>query len=116
MARTTSSVTSRRRHREILRGAKGYRGARRRQVRVAHEAVMHAGQYAYRHRRERKRDMRKLWIARINAAARALGMTYGNFLNGLRKAGVTMDRRMLADLALNDSTAFAALVDKARGA
>lgn len=116
MARTTSSVTSRRRHREILRGAKGYRGARRRQVRVAHEAVMHAGQYAYRHRRERKRDMRKLWIARINAAARALGLTYGNFVSGLRKSGVVIDRRMLAEMAVNDSAAFATLVEKARGA
>ena len=116
MARTTSAVTSHRKHHKIVRAAKGYRGARRRQVRVAHEAVMHAGQYAYRHRRERKRDMRKLWIARINAAARALDLTYGNFMAGLRKAGIALDRRMLAEMAVNDAPAFAALVEKARAA
>jgi len=77
---------------------------------------MHAGQYAYRHRRERKRDMRRLWIARINAAARALDLTYGNLMAGLRKAGITLDRRMLAEMALNDSQGFAALVEKVRAA
>jgi large subunit ribosomal protein L20 len=116
VARATSSVTSHRRHRKILSAAKGYRGARRRLVKAAHEAVMHAGQYAYRHRRERKRDIRRLWIVRINAAARLAGMPYSIFMAGLRKAGVGLDRRMLAEMAVNDSAAFAALVEKAKTA
>jgi len=116
MPRTVSSVTSHQRHKKVLKAAKGYRGARRHRFRAAREAVMHAGQYAYVHRRERKRDMRRLWIARINAASRSLGLTYGALISGLKRAGVLLDRRMLAELALSDSQAFASLVEKAKSA
>lgn len=96
--------------------AKGYRGARHRLYRTAREAVMHAGQYAYRDRRVRKRDFRKLWIARVNAAARNAGMTYSRFMQGLRRAGVDLNRKMLADMAVSDPEAFAKVVEQAKAA
>jgi len=107
---------TRKRHRSIITRAKGYWGARHRWFRMAHEAVMHAGQYAYRDRRTRKRDFRKLWIARINAACRAEGLTYSRFINGLGKAGVEVDRKVMADLAVHDPAAFSTLVEQARAA
>src|SRR5688572_2867088 len=113
MPRVKRGVMTRKRHRRIITRAKGYWGARHRQFKQAHEAVMHAGQYAYRDRRVRKREFRKLWIARINAACRAEGITYSRFINGLSQAGVTVDRKVMADLAVNDSAAFAALVQQA---
>jgi len=99
-----------------LKLAKGYRGARHRLYRTAREAVMHAGQYAYRDRRVRKRDFRKLWIARVNAAARNAGMTYSRFMQGLRRAGVDLNRKMLADMAVSDPEAFAKVVEQAKAA
>jgi large subunit ribosomal protein L20 len=113
MPRVKRGVMTRKRHNRILARAKGYWGARHRQYKQAHEAVMHALQYAYRDRRVRKRDFRKLWIARINAACRSQGITYSRFINGLSKAGVTVDRKVMADLAVNDPPAFTALVQQA---
>ena len=114
MPRVKRGVTARARHKKILKLAKGYRGRRNNVYRVAKQAVMKAGQYAYRDRRQRKRQFRTLWIARINAAARELGMTYSVFMNGLKKAAVEIDRKVLSDIAVHDKPAFTALVEKAR--
>ncbi len=116
MARVKRGVMTRKRHSRILKDAKGYWGARSSRFRMAHEAVMHAGQYAYRDRRVRKREMRRLWIARINAACRAAGMTYSRLIHGLEKAGVEVDRKIMAELAVSDPTGFKALVDQAGAA
>ncbi|MAS25349.1 MAG: 50S ribosomal protein L20 [Oceanospirillaceae bacterium] len=114
MARVKRGVIARRRHKKILKQAKGYYGARSRVFRVAKQAVIKAGQYAYRDRRQRKRQFRQLWIARINAGARQNGLSYSKFINGLKKAMVEIDRKVLADLAVNEKAAFAALVEKAK--
>ena len=114
MARVKRGVIARRRHKKILKQAKGYYGARSRVFRVAKQAVIKAGQYAYRDRRQRKRQFRQLWIARINAGARINGLSYSKFINGLKKATVEIDRKVLADLAVNEKAAFAALVEKAK--
>jgi large subunit ribosomal protein L20 len=106
----------RRRHKKVLRATKGQRGARHRLFRVANQAMMKAGVYQYRDRRNRKRDMRRLWIARINAASREHGLTYSRFISGLKTAGIEVDRKMLAELAVTDAHAFAQLVDRARQA
>ena len=111
MARIKVGVTAHARHKKILKMAKGYRGTRSRLFKKANESVMKALFYARRDRRAKKREFRKLWIARINAAARAQGMSYSRFICGLTKAGVIVDRKMLADLAVNDAAAFAKLVD-----
>ena len=116
MPRVKRGVTARARHKKVLELAKGFRGRRNSVYRIAKEAVMKAGQYAYRDRRQRKRQFRALWIARINAAARECGLTYSAFMNGLRHASVQMDRKVLADLAVVDKAAFAKLVEQARGA
>lgn len=116
MARVKRGVMTRKRHSRILKDAKGYWGARSSRIRMANEAVMHAGQYAYRDRRVRKREMRRLWIARINAACRAAGLTYSRLIHGLEKAGVEVDRKIMADLAVSDPTGFKALVDQAAAA
>lgn len=116
MARVKRGVTSRRRHKKILRQAKGYYGNRSKIFRVANQSVMRSLQYAYAHRRLRKRDFRKLWIARINAAARMNGMSYSRFINGLTKAGVEINRKVLADLAISDAKAFSDLVEVAKKA
>ena len=116
MARVKRGVTKRRRHRKVLKAVRGHRGARSRHFRVAHEELMHAGQYAYRDRRNRKRQMRRLWIMRINAGARLHGLTYGTFMHGLREANVTLDRKALADLAANEPAAFEALAETVRAA
>ena len=110
MARVKRSVNSKKGRRKIIAAAKGYTGSRSRHLRTANEQVMHSGLYAYRDRRARKGDFRKLWIQRINAAARQHGTSYSRFINGLRQAGVDVDRKMLADLAVTDDAAFAALV------
>ena len=114
MPRVKRGVTARARHKKVLEQAKGYRGRRKNVFRVAKEAVMKAGQYAYRDRRQRKRQFRALWIVRINAAARELGMTYSVFINGLKKAAIDLDRKVLADLAVFDKPAFAALANQAK--
>lgn len=114
MARVKRGVIARRRHRKVLSRAKGYYGARRKVFRVAKQAVIKAGQYAYRDRRQRKRDFRALWIQRINAAAREHGLSYSRFINGLKKAEIGIDRKMLAELAVNDKAAFKALAEKAQ--
>lgn len=106
MPRVKRGVTAKARHKKILKLAKGYRGRRKNVYRIAKQAVMKAGQYAYRDRRQRKRQFRALWIARINAAARELGMTYSTFMNGIKKAGISLDRKILADLAVFDKVAF----------
>ena len=116
MARVKRSVNAQKKRREILERASGYRGQRSRLYRKAKEQVTHSMVYAYADRRTRKGDFRRLWIQRINAAARANGMTYNRFIQGLKAAEVDVDRRMLAELAVNDPPAFAALVDVARGA
>jgi len=116
MARVKRGVTARRRHKKILSKAKGYYGARSRVFRVAKQAVTKAGQYAYRDRRQRKRQFRALWITRINAQSRANGLSYSKLINGLKKANVALDRRVLADLAVHDKAAFAAVVERARTA
>ncbi len=110
MPRVKRGVTARARHKKVIALAKGYRGRRKNVFRVAKQAVMRAGQYAYRDRRNRKRVFRRLWIARINAAVRAQGMTYSRFINGLTKAQIGLDRKVLADMAVNDKPAFAAVV------
>ena len=107
-------VTARARHKKGIAQAKGYRGRRNNVFRIAKEAVMKAGQYQYRDRRNRKREFRALWIARINAAARELGMTYSVFMNGLRKAEIEVDRKVLADLAVHDKAAFAKIAEQAK--
>jgi large subunit ribosomal protein L20 len=114
MARVKRGVTARRRHKKVLKQAKGYYGARSRVYRVAVQAVTKAGQYAYRDRRVKKRVFRSLWITRINAQARANGLTYSQLIAGLKKAEIGVDRRVMADLAVHDKPAFAALVEKAR--
>ena len=114
MSRVKRGVTAHARHKKILKLAKGYRGRRSKVYRVAKEAVMKAGQYAYRDRRQRKRQFRTLWIARINAAARELGMKYSTLMNGLKKASIEVDRKVLADLAVFDKPAFAALANQAK--
>lgn len=116
MARVKRGVTASAKHKKIRDLAKGYYGAKHRWFRTANEAVMHAGQYAYRDRRNRKRVMRRLWIARINAGARQNGMSYSMFINGLSRAGVEIDRKMLSELAIHDSAAFAKIVGVAKGA
>jgi len=114
MARVKRGVTARRRHKKILKLAKGYRGARSRTFRAANESVLKALYYARRDRRARKRDFRKLWIARINAAARMNGLSYIRFISGLKRAGVEINRKMLAQLAVEDSKAFGDLVEVAK--
>lgn len=116
MPRVKRGVTAHRRHKKILKQAKGYYGARSRIFRVAKQAVIKAGQYAYRDRRQRKRQFRSLWITRINAQSRANGMSYSRLIAGLKKAEIGLDRRVLADLAVHDKPAFAAVVDKAKAA
>ena len=116
MPRIKRGVVARRRHKKILDRAKGYYGARSRVYRVAKQAVIKAGQYAYRDRRAKKRDMRALWITRINAAARSFDLSYSRLIAGLRKAEIGLDRRVLADLAVHDKDAFASIVEKARAA
>lgn len=113
MARVKRGVTARRRHKKILKQAKGYYNARRKVFRVAKQAVTKALQYAYIGRKQKKRNFRTLWIARINAATRANGMSYSRFINGLLKAGITLDRKVLADIAVHDAKGFSALVDAA---
>ena len=116
MPRIKRGVVAPRRHKKILDRAKGYYGARSRVYRVAKQAVIKAGQYAYRDRRQKKRQFRALWITRINAASRANGLTYSRLIAGLRKAEIGLDRRVLADLAVHDKDAFASIVEKARAA
>ena len=114
MSRVKRGVTARARHKKVIAAAKGYRGRRGNVYRVAKQAVMKAAQYAYRDRRNRKRDFRRLWITRINAAARECGLTYSQFINGMNKAGVALDRKVLADIAVHDKAAFASLVERAK--
>ena len=116
MPRIKRGVTARRRHKKILERAKGHYGARSRVFRVAKQSVIKAGQYAYRDRRQRKRQFRALWITRINAASRANGLSYSRLIAGLRRAAIGLDRRVLADIAVHDKPAFAAIVEKARAA
>ena len=116
MARVKRGVTARAKHKKILKKAKGYYGARSRVYRVANQAVTKAGQYAYRDRRQKKRQFRSLWIVRINAAARMFDMSYSVFMNGLKKAEIEVDRKMLADLAVHDIDAFGQLAEKAKAA
>jgi large subunit ribosomal protein L20 len=115
MARVKRAVHARKKRREILESAKGYYGARSRRLRVAKEQVMHSGVYAYRDRRDRKAQFRRLWIARIGAGARQNGSTYSAFMHGLKQAGIELDRKVLADIAVRDPVAFAGLVEAARG-
>lgn len=116
MARVKRGVVARRRHKKIMKQAKGYYGARSRVFRVAKQAVIKAHQYAYRDRRNRKRAFRALWISRINAGARANGLSYSRLIAGLKKAQVEIDRKVLADLAMNEQQAFSAVVEKAKAA
>lgn len=114
MPRVKRGVTARARHKKVLVQAKGYRGRRKNVYRIAKQAVMRAGQYAYRDRRNKKRVFRALWITRINAATRELGMTYSVFINGLKKASIELDRKVLADMAVMDKPAFAAIVNQVK--
>lgn len=114
MPRVKRGVTTHRRHRKVISQAKGYRGRRKNVFRVAKQAVIRAGQYAYRDRRQRKRHFRALWIVRINAAARVHGLSYARFMNGLKKAGIELDRKVLADMAVFDEAAFAELAAAAK--
>jgi large subunit ribosomal protein L20 len=114
MPRVKRGVTAHARHKKILALAKGYRGRRKNVFRIAKQAVMKAGQYAYRDRRTRKRVFRRLWIARINAASRGLGVTYSKFMAGMKKAQIDIDRKMLAELAVRDPAAFGAIVEKVK--
>lgn len=114
MPRVKRGVTARARHKKVLAKAKGYYGARSRVFRVAKQAVIKAAQYAYRDRRQRKREFRALWIVRINAAARSHGMAYNELMNGLKKSAINIDRKVLADIAVHDKEAFATLVEQAR--
>ena len=116
MPRVKRGVTARAKHKKVLLAAKGFRGRRKNVYRVAKEAVMKAGQYAYRDRRVKKRTFRRLWIARINAPSRVEGLSYSRFINGLSKAGIELDRRVLADLAVHDKAAFGAVVNQAKAA
>ena len=114
MARVKRGVVAKARHKKVLKQAKGYYGARRKVYRVAKQAVIKAGQYSYRDRRQRKRQFRRLWIVRINAAAREFGLSYSRFIDGLNKAEIEVDRKVLADLAVHDLPAFGALAEKAK--
>ncbi|HLR18216.1 MAG TPA: 50S ribosomal protein L20 [Alcanivoracaceae bacterium] len=114
MARVKRGVQTRRRHKKILKLAKGYYGARSRSYRTAVQSVLRAGQYAYRDRKVRKRQFRRLWIVRINAGARQHELSYSRFINGLKKSSIEIDRKVLADLAVHDKAAFGALVEKAK--
>ena len=114
MARVKRGVTARARHKKVLAASKGYYNARRKVFRIAKQAVIKAGQYAYRDRKARKRQFRQLWIIRINAGARQHGLSYSRFINGLKKAGIAIDRKMLAELAVYNKQVFAVLADKAK--
>jgi large subunit ribosomal protein L20 len=114
MARVKRGVTARARHKKVLDEAKGYYGARSRVYRVAKQAVIKAAQYAYRDRRQKKRDFRSLWIVRINAAARECGLSYSVFMNGLKKSMISIDRKVLADIAVHDKTAFAKIAEQVK--
>ena len=116
MARIKGAVTTRKRHKKILKLAKGYRGAKSKQFRTANEAVMKSLVYAYIGRKQKKRNFRQLWITRINAAARMNDISYSKFMNGLKKAGITLNRKVLADMAVSDPEAFKALVETAKNA
>ena len=116
MPRVKRGVTARARHKKVIALATGYRGRRKNVYRIAKQAVMKAGQYAYRDRRQRKRQFRQVWIARINAGARQNGLSYSKFMNGLKRAAIDLDRKVLADLAVFDKPAFAQLVEKAKAA
>ena len=116
MARVKRGVTARARHKKVLKAAKGYYGARSRTYRAAVQAVTKAGQYAFRDRRQKKRQFRQLWIVRINAAARQNGLSYSKFVCGLKKASVEIDRKILANIAVTDKTTFTKLVEMAKGA
>ena len=116
MSRVKRGIRVRARHRKVLKQAKGYFGKKSKLFKVANQAVMKSGAYAYRDRRAKKRDFRKLWIARINAAARQNGLSYSKFMNGLKVAGVDLDRKVLSDIAITDPKAFAALVEQAKAA
>ena len=116
MPRVKRGVTARARHKKVIAAAKGFRGRRNNVFRIAKQAVMRAGQYAYRDRRNKKRVFRALWIARINAGVRQHGMTYSVFINGLAKSGITVDRKVLSDLAIHEPAAFQAIAEKAKAA
>lgn len=116
MSRVKRGVTAHARHKKVLEQAKGYSGRRKNTYRIAVQAVTKAGQYAYRDRRQKKRNFRTLWIARINAGARECGMSYSRLIDGLKKASIEIDRKVLADLAMNDSAAFAAIAEQAKAA
>lgn len=116
MPRVKRGVTARARHKKVIAAAKGYRGRRGNVFRVAKQAVMRAGQYAYRDRRNKKRTFRALWITRINAATREHGVSYSTFIAGLKKAAIELDRKVLADMAVNDKAGFAAIVSQAKSA
>ena len=116
MPRVKRGVTARARHKKVFKQTKGFRGRRKNVYRIAKQALMKAGQYAYRDRRNKKRDFRRLWITRINAAARMNDMSYSVFMSGLRKAGIEIDRKILADLAVRDEAAFTALATAAKSA
>lgn len=116
MARVKRGVTAKQRHKKILKKAKGHYGARRKSFRVAKQSVTKAGQYAYRDRRNRKREFRSLWIVRINAAARSHGLSYSRLMDGLKKAGVELDRKVLADMAVFQPEAFGAVAEQAKAA
>lgn len=116
MSRVKRGVTAHARHKKVLEQAKGYYGRRKNTIRIAKQAVERAGQYQYRDRRVKKRNFRALWIQRINAAVRELGLTYGRFIDGLNKAGIEVDRKVLSDLAIHEPEAFKALVGKAQSA
>lgn len=116
MARVKRGVTSHAKHKKVLKAAKGYFGRRKNTIRVAKQAVEKAQQYAYRDRKVKKRNFRALWIQRINAATRELGVTYGRFIDGLGKAGIEVDRKVLSDIAIHEPAAFAALVEQAKAA
>ena len=116
MLRVKRGVTAKARHKKVLKQAKGYYGARSRTYRMAKQAVIKAGQYAYRDRRQKKRQFRALWIVRINAEARVCGITYSQLINGLKKAGIELDRKVMADMAVHDKLAFAAVAEQAKTA
>jgi large subunit ribosomal protein L20 len=115
MARVKGAVTTRARHKKVLKLAKGYFGAKSKLYRIANQAVMKSLVYAYRDRKAKKRDFRKLWITRINAAARLNGLSYSRFMNGLKKSGIMLNRKVLADMAVNDAKGFARLVEQVKG-
>ncbi len=116
MSRTTRGTTGHARHKKVIKAAKGYYGRRKNTIKIAKQAVEKAGEYAYRDRRTRKRNFRSLWIQRINAASRQHGMTYGRFINGLSIAGIEVDRKVMADLAVHEPAAFKVMVEKAQAA